>query len=92
MSMTSEQIMRQIAQNEIDDEEREAFQGALEDWLDMPEPVGIKKRDISEALYSFEENNLFPDYVDSVSIEQAILCWKIVQRVRLSGFPKELRM
>jgi len=64
----------------------------LMEWIKMHDPVESKMDHLSEALYSFKENNLFPDDV-SVSPEQAIVCWKIVQRIRLEGkFPEELRM
>jgi hypothetical protein len=80
----------------IDDEEREEHRARhrarLISWLDMAKPVIVKGNDLDEALYSFGENNLFPDDVDSVGTEQAIMCWMIIQRVRLSGFPDELRM
>ena len=61
-------------------------------WVEMYEPIEKNIDDLENALYSFSENNLFPDDV-SVIPEQAILCWKIVQRIRLEGkFPEELRM
>lgn len=49
---------------------------------------------IHEALYSMSELGMFPDG-ESVSFEQAIMCWKLVEQLRITyekSFPKELWM
>lgn len=50
------------------------------------------KGNLSEALYSLGEEGCFPDYVDSVSEEQAVLLWRVVEKLRKSKFPCELCM
>lgn len=47
---------------------------------------------LGDALYSMSELGCWPDYVDSVSEEQALLCWRIVEKLRIEEFPKALRM
>ena len=38
------------------------------------------------------ETGGFPDYVDSVSEDQAHLLWRVVEKLRTEEFPNELRM
>jgi hypothetical protein len=48
---------------------------------------------LSEALYTLSESGRWPDHVDSVSEEQAIRCWQLVEWLRsLAKFPADLRM
>ena len=63
---------------------------ALEAFFDCLQPV--LKGDLNEALYALDESGGWPDYVDSVSPEQALLCWRVVERLRREEFPSELRM
>lgn len=69
----------------------EHFDACLE-YLGDSQAKKVNDRDLSEALYTFSELNIFPDAVDSVSIEQAIMIWQLVEQVRKNGFPEELRM
>ena len=48
--------------------------------------------DIEEALYTMSELNMWPDGVDSVSPEQALLCWKLVEYLTMNRFPEKYRM
>ena len=52
-----------------------------------PDLVG----DLSEALYTVDELGLWPDD-GTVSMEQALFCWSIVEKMRTYKFPDELRM
>jgi len=52
----------------------------------------INQRALSEALYSMSERRQWPDAVDSMSTEHALLVWRVVERVRKDGFPDSLRM
>jgi hypothetical protein len=64
----------------------------LMDWINEVEPLASSK-DIGEALYTLSEAGAWPDYVDSVSPEQAIICWKIVERIGLAGkLPKMFKL
>jgi uncharacterized protein YeaC (DUF1315 family) len=54
---------------------------------DDPELVG----NLSEALYAMDEFGLWPDDV-TVSEEQAITCWAVVEKLRKKKFPKKLVM
>jgi hypothetical protein len=46
------------------------------------------------ALYAVSElGGLWPDSVDDVSADQAVMCWRIIERLRATGqFPEGLRM
>lgn len=48
--------------------------------------------DISEALYTMSELGMWPDSIDSVSVAQAMLCWKVVEKMRREAFPDALKM
>ncbi len=53
----------------------------------------VNKSDLEELLYTFKETGLFPDDVDSVSVGQAILLWRIVESVRgESPLPENCKM
>jgi len=53
---------------------------------------GLDIGSLQEALHSMNELGLWPDNVDSVSEIQAMLRWRIVEKVKFSGFPDKLRM
>lgn len=48
-------------------------------------------RDISEAAYTASELYLIVDGV-SLSVQDIILCWRIVEAIKSTGFPEELCM
>jgi hypothetical protein len=52
---------------------------------------GIDKP-LGEALYAMSGLGFWPDFVDSVSVEQALLCHQVVELVWRKGFPEDLRM
>jgi hypothetical protein len=67
----------------------------IKQWIietDSSKPPEIDSRQLNEALYAFEYAWAWPDQVDNVSEEQAILIWKIIERVRKEGYPDELRV
>ncbi len=47
---------------------------------------------LDEVLYSMSELGLWFDEIDSVSKEQVMLCWRIIEKIKTDGFPEELRM
>lgn len=57
-----------------------------EGLIDRPELQG----NLDEALFAVSESVGWPDCVDSVSAEQALMCWAIVEKLRTETFPKEL--
>jgi hypothetical protein len=57
---------------------------------DVPEPELTGA--LHEALSSFSEEGLWVDYVDSVSYKQAMLCWRLIEKLRTSEFPQKLCM
>jgi hypothetical protein len=68
--------------------EYEEHREALLKYLDrVPDP----RLDISEALYSFSEMGILPDGL-TVSHEQAVMIWRLIESVRLFGFPEHLEM
>jgi hypothetical protein len=64
----------------------------LVNFVSAPDPEFVDKKDLAEILYSFSENDLWLDYVDSVGKDQAILCWRIVEKLRTAKLPDELKM
>ncbi len=68
------------------DEHRER----LKEFLFTREPY--QSPDLNEALYAISELGLWPDSVSSVSVEQAVMCWQIVQKLMVADFPDELKM
>lgn len=52
----------------------------------------VDSKDLKELLYSLSENRLFVDDVDTVSLEQAILCWQIIETLKSKKLPDELVM
>lgn len=57
----------------------------------VPEPRWAGN-ELGEALYSAAMLGLWPDNVDSVSEEQALMCWRLIERLRTARLPDELRM
>lgn len=75
---------------EADEErERERHKSAVAAFFKMPKPK--LKAGLGEALYAASEMSMFPDDA-SVSEEQAIYVWKIVEAVRAKAFPRALGM
>ena len=73
--------------------DREEHQQKVADYFNTLEiPIDINFRNLNEALYSVSELYIWPDDVDSVSDNQALLCWCIIEKIRKDGFPEELRM
>lgn len=55
-------------------------------------PPELDREALAECLYSLSEGECWADYIDSVSVEQALMCWAAVERVRRDGFPESLRL
>jgi hypothetical protein len=50
---------------------------------------------LGRALYAVSELGLWPDSVDSVGVDQAVMCWRIIEQLRKTEtgeFPDELAM
>jgi len=62
----------------------------VEAFFEQPDPV--LKGKLDEALYSMSELGLWLDDVDSMSVEQALRVWKVVEKLRSTEFPPDLRM
>lgn len=72
---------------------RDEHKKSVQDYIDKVQVPNINEFSLGELLYTMSELRLFPDGVDSVSIEQALLCWQIVQQnIHNTPFPDELRM
>jgi len=69
--------------------EYEEVVAALENFIgdESPRMIG----NLGNGLYAVSERGLWPDDVDSVSEEQALLCWRLVEKLRCADFPDELR-
>lgn len=65
---------------------------ALMNFFKADPPMLTETTDLSEALYTISELRLWPDQVDTVSCEQALLCWKIIEKLRTAEFPDSLRI
>lgn len=46
---------------------------------------------LDNALYTISELGMWYDEVDSISPEQAMMIYKVVDKVLKDGFPEELR-
>jgi len=51
-----------------------------------------ERKDLNELLYAMNELGLWPDNVDSVSMDQALDSWRAVESIRGRKFPNELKM
>jgi hypothetical protein len=56
----------------------------------VPLPT-LNDRDVEEALYTLNEHSAWPDDV-TVSREQALRCWRLVEWLSRNEFPEHLRM
>jgi hypothetical protein len=82
--------------------DRDAHRQAVLKWIGgeppacrVGEPLDGRAQwaDLTRALYAVSELGLWPDSVDSLSVDQAVMCWRIVERLRATGeFPRELAM
>ena len=65
---------------------------ALKSAVDSQIFVGLPVRDIQEACYTLSEGYQFPDE-GTVSADQMIFCWKVVQYIlRVGALPEEFRL
>ena len=76
--------------------EYEEHQERVEEYFGINENVIIDIPDINTqalygALYTMAELDLWPDDV-TVSLEQALMCWTVVEKIKKDGFPIELGM
>lgn len=60
--------------------------------IEIEFPGPIMKPGLENALYSLSEHGIWPDSIDSVSAEQAVLCWRIIEKLKKKQFPSELCM
>jgi hypothetical protein len=81
--------------------DRDAHEKAVTAWIgdEDPQRWGIGKdraldpMALGRALYAVSELGLWPDSVDSVGVDQAVMCWRIIERLRATAeFPEELAM
>lgn len=64
---------------------------ALEEFFEFGSKIWpLMQGNIYEAVYAVSEAHLWPDCVDSLSADQAIMCWAIVEKLREERFPKHL--
>lgn len=66
------------------------FTKQVQDFFETEDPTLVGK--LYDAVFTISELSLWPDYVHSVSTEQAIMCWKIVEKMRITEFPKDLTL
>jgi hypothetical protein len=77
---------------------RDEHEKAVIDWIGDQDPRRSGQGEIdptalTRALYAVSELGLWPDSVDSVGVDQAVMCWRIIERLRATGeFPEDLRM
>lgn len=58
---------------------------------DVPDLVGGQVA-LGEALYTAKERQLFLDHIDSMSVEQCLQAWNLVEALRKKAYPDDLRM
>lgn len=66
---------------------------AMMEFLTFPEPFQRVESysDLDEAVHTISELGLWTDSVDSVSAQQAVECWKLVERLRSQRLPPALK-
>ena len=53
----------------------------------------IDHKELTEAIHGMSEMAIWPDFVSTVSEEQVILCWRLVERLRETKvFPADLKL
>lgn len=67
------------------------YQNELDRFLGPEEPLSDQE-DLTELLYTISEMIGWPDSVNSVSPEQAMLCYKIVHTLKSKNLPDSLRI
>jgi len=68
----------------------EELRRQLLNYVDVAEPKLFPG--LERAVYAMSETGAWQDSVGSVSAEQAILCWQLVEKLRQGPFPEELRV
>lgn len=63
----------------------------VQEFFESPDPT-LMRNDLHQAAFTMSELGLWSDYVDSVSAQQIIQCWKIVEKLRTTKFPRTLWM
>jgi hypothetical protein len=51
-----------------------------------------KARELSNAIYAFDELRLWPEDIEIKSNKLAIRIWALVEHVRQNGFPENLKL
>lgn len=62
-------------------EKAAALAAAAQALTTMPVPL----REISEAAYTMSEGGMWHDAVDSVSADQVLQCWRLVEWIKDNG-------
>lgn len=50
--------------------------------IETIEDPDVDLRELNELLWQASDEHVWPDFVDTVSNEQAIECWKIIEYLR----------
>lgn len=79
--------MEDIEKFEEDEDKEEEYsrmkhQKEIENWIGEVKLPELEGNNLNHLLYSMKELCLWEDEVRSVSEEQALLCWQIVERVK----------
>lgn len=64
----------------------------VEKWIRELTTIQPDEPLVAEACYTLSELGLLPDDVTSISSKQMMLCWRVVEKIRETGFPEHLRM
>ena len=55
-------------------------------------PADLNEKDLENLLYFVSEQYLWMDDIDSMSPEQAIMVWRVVESLRGRKLPDKLRL
>ena len=69
----------------------EQQQRAFSAWLEVQQVPDLVEIDLARALYAASELGFLAER-RAVGADQAVMCWRLIERIRASGFPNELRM
>jgi len=76
--------------------ERDEHSARVKAWVKSGQSVDLDiiqyRHDVRNAVFVLDQLHAWPDSVDSVSVEQVLFCWQLIERLRSQKFPEELRM
>lgn len=77
--------------DDVEEDEQDERSAKILAFIGRGEASGLYARDLDDALYTMGETGAWVDDV-TVSAEQALMCWRLVEKLRTYRLPKNLKM